>query len=524
MKKALALMLVLLAATFLFADNGQRIIPLESDVYSAMDALYILEGKALPSTSRPWTAVETQKILSKVSRETSPGLYDLILAEVEKEPRIGVDDIFGMSFNGYVSVTGYAHTDTAYEYPFNEMTNTLFRSANQKPTLRAEWESWAGNNLYAFVWYQYKNEFYNNGYSSHHFDFDIANLTPDGLTTDMDQREPSRAFFVVGGNSWSLEYGRDRMLMGTGNTGSLVISDVLPYHNLLRFSAFGTRYKYSFVMSFLPNLQNSSKGLLFYMTHRLESRFLTDMLYVAVNESIMYKNDDGLFDLRYVNPVMYFHNYFISFNANSIVDLETSFTFAKGWNMYGQFALDQFASPVEKAEDEHNDPLAFGALFGVQNVRTAGNGILTIGLEGAYTMPYLYLRATYIPEDQTVQTEEDQGLGYIADFRGKWFYLGYPYGGDAVVIDLKVSYEVPADWKISVEGLYMVHGEKNVRYKFRNDDNSFAPSGESWDFILLEVCGKKRVGKNVSFYGQYDMILGSRGSDNQFALGIEVGF
>ena len=71
MKKAIVILLLLVTAVSLFATNGQKVIPLESDVYSAIDALYILEGKAVPSTTRPWTVAETKKILSKVSKETS---------------------------------------------------------------------------------------------------------------------------------------------------------------------------------------------------------------------------------------------------------------------------------------------------------------------------------------------------------------------------------------------------------------------------------------------------------------------
>ncbi|MBQ5392120.1 MAG: hypothetical protein IIU44_07095, partial [Spirochaetales bacterium] len=267
----------------LFAYNAQKVIPLESDVYSAIDTLYLLEGKAVASTTRPWTVAETEMILSKVSEQTSPELYAVVERAIGEKGRLSVDEMFDMSFKALVSVTGYAHTDTDFIYPFNGMTNYLFKTANEKPTLQASWEAWAGNHIYSYVWYQYKNDFNKEKFSSYHFNFDIANLTPEGFTSDINQREPSRAFAVVGGKGWSLEIGRDRLLMGAGVTGSLIMSDSLPYHNILRFSAFGSRYKYSFIMSFLPHLKDETKGILFYMTHRLECRFLSDRLYAAVN-------------------------------------------------------------------------------------------------------------------------------------------------------------------------------------------------------------------------------------------------
>ena len=531
MRKALAFLLIILIPAIVFAGNGLKIIPLESDVYSAVDALYVLEGKALPSTTRPWTANEAALYLSKVSRETSPALYDIVLNAVEEKPSTGVDEIFGMTFGLKLSATVYAHTEKSFNYQFNGMTNYLFSSENETPPARVSWESWAGEHFYSYVWYQYKLYPDGNKFSSYSFNFDLPNLTPEGFTSDMDQREPSRAFAVAGGKGWSLETGRDRLQMGTGETGSLILSNTFPYHNLLRFSLYGSRYKYSFIMSFLPHMSRDEEhglqengGLLFYMTHRFECTFLADRLYAAINESIMYKDDGGVADMRYINPVMYFHNYFISTHANSIVDLELSYALAKGWNVYFQFALDQFATPWEVADGDDVDPLAFGALLGLRSVSAAGKGILTVNLEAAYTMPYLYLRATQIADEAHVQDVTDPGLGYIGSYRGKRFFVGYTFGNDALVFDFKGTYEVPSDLKLSAEFFFMVDGQKTIDSLFDEDDASFAPSGDCGIFWYAELYGKKKVSKRSSIYGQYDLIFNAGTWDNQFVLGIEIEF
>ena len=531
MRKALAFLLILLIPAIVFAGNGLKIIPLESDVYSAIDALYILEGKALPSTTRPWTADETAVYLSRVSRETAPELYDIVLNAVEEKPRLEVDEVFGMTFGLKASATAYAHTNTDFSYRFNGMTNYLFSSKTETPPLQASWEAWAGEHFYSYVWYQYKLFFDGEKFSSFSFNFDLPNLTPEGFTSDMDQREPSRAFAVAGGKSWSLEVGRDRLAMGTGASGSLILSNTFPYHNLLRFSLYGTRYKYSFIMSFFPHMSRDTEhglgensGLLFYMTHRFECTFLSERLYAAINESIMYKNDDGVADVRYINPVMYFHNYFISNLANSIVDLELSYTLAKGWNAYFQFALDQFATPWEMADGDDNDPLAFGAMLGLRHVSSAGRGILTLNLEGAYTMPYLYLRATCIGEEQHIQDPTDPGIGYIGMYRGKPFFVGYTYGNDVLAFDFKAAFEIPSDLKVSAEFFFMVDGEKTIASLFDEDDDVFAPSGETAFFWYAELYAKKQVSKRCAIYGQYDLIGNAGVPDNQFVLRIEFKF
>ena len=312
--------------------------------------------------------------------------------------------------------------------------------------------------------------------------------------------------------------------MGTGESGSLILSNTFPYHNLLRFSLFGTRYKYTFLMSFLPHMKDENRGILYYMTHRFEYRFFSDSLYLAVNESIMYKNDNGNLDVRYVNPVMYFHNYFISGLANSIVDLEASWSFSKGWNLYFQFALDQFNTPWEIRDGNRKDPLAVGALLGLTHVSRLGNGSLTVSAEGAYTMPYLYLRATSIPEDQHTQSPDDPGLGYIGLFRGNRFFLGYTYGNDAVVLDIKGAYEVVSDWQVSAEFLFMLNGEKNINSLFDMSDHRFAPSGDFTIFWFAELCARKNLSKTLDIYARYDLVVSAGVKDNQFVLGVEKSF
>ncbi|MBQ2491887.1 MAG: hypothetical protein II527_00970, partial [Bacteroidales bacterium] len=59
LKRTIAAVAFILVFSVLAAMNGQEIIPLASGVYDAMDALFIMEGKAIPSTTRPWSIAET---------------------------------------------------------------------------------------------------------------------------------------------------------------------------------------------------------------------------------------------------------------------------------------------------------------------------------------------------------------------------------------------------------------------------------------------------------------------------------
>ena len=78
MKRLSCLLSVLLSVFLLSAycpRNGNgfhydgMVIPIGNEIYELMDSLFILEGKGLPSTSRPWTVSEAKNELGKLNEE-----------------------------------------------------------------------------------------------------------------------------------------------------------------------------------------------------------------------------------------------------------------------------------------------------------------------------------------------------------------------------------------------------------------------------------------------------------------------
>ena len=139
-------------------------------------------------------------------------------------------------------------------------------------------------------------------------------------------------------------------------------------------------------------------------------------------------------------------------------------------------------------------------------------------------MPYLYLRATNIPPDQHVQPQDDPGLGYIGLYRGNRFFLGYTYGNDAVVFNIRGTYKVVADLEISADLLFMLNGEKNIWSLFDMADKSFAPSGDYTLFWFAELNAKKYFSESFDIYARYDLVSSSGIADNQFVIGMEKRF
>ncbi len=86
-------------------------------------------------------------------------------------------------------------------------------------------------------------------------------------------------------------------------------------------------------------------------------------------------------------------------------------------------------------------------------------GFLYAGLEGAYTDPFLYIREKYdassgiygVGYDATVRIY-NEGLQYLRD------YIGYQYGNDALVGELRFGYREYGRWSAGGQVFYMLHG------------------------------------------------------------------
>jgi len=309
---------------------------------------------------------------------------------------------------------------------------------------------------------------------------------------------------------------------------------------MLRFSMFGDSYKYTFLLSFMPHPVNSgyysyfnpannaansyTKGLFYYMSHRVEGRFLGDRLSLAGTESIVFQSEEGVFDPRYINPFALYHSYWIKRNANSMLGLELSFAVTKGLVLYGQICLDDLSTPGETAGEGDETPNALGYMLGFKSRHNLGKGILGLSAEAVYTDPYLYLRSI----DGEDQIAGEYGPAYIGYFRTNddpsyvRRFIGYPYGGDAIVGDFKISYSMISQFDIQIEYFMMFHGEKSITSLFKHNKGENTPSGESRFSSYLQLSGKYYLGSKVNIFAQYDFITSGEDKDNQFVLGIEA--
>lgn len=561
-RQGLLMCLGLLALAPLSAANAPYIYDLDSPVYQDVESLFILQGKALPSLAHPWSQDQVEFLLDKLDQNAFSESEKLLFARIQSyapEPKA-----FQLTAN--INPELYLHSNTE----FDDSNDWVLTYEKRKPFIDVSLESSLNSYFYGFASFPTfraaKSRFdgkkddpstyddWNSYWLGKHY-LDSNSVFFFNEDVSYDANFPVRAFLSLGGKGWNFEMGRDRLDWGAGESGNMVLDSHVQYHNMLRFTAYQKHFTYTFVSSFFPDPEeveaarnyhdkddgeadpwdesSPMKGLKMFMAHRFEFRFLDDKIGFAATEGIMYQPQDNELDLRVLNPMMFFHNYYIDSDANSIVQFDLDWTFLPGWNVYAQFVIDEMRFVVtESATSSTVHPDAFGFLGGVKNVTLFGKGVLRSSAEVAFTYPYLYLRtqeSSYDNDDaykgHEGDTRYDSNNFIIAirrwvdgDLQYDWQNMGYPYSGDAFVFQAKSTYRV-GDWSLSGLLFYMVHGTKWMEGDvYGENGNSYWIKGPKeykkktpyggWDTairrLIIGVSGDKQITPRLKTYGEVD--------------------
>ena len=514
MRKALTVLLILVAgAGLVFAqtNNMQKIYSTTSDEYAAIKYLYIAQGHSLPSTTGPWSADELAKMLAVLDYNSldsaQKAMYDTVSASILARPELDREQV-GMTFDVLLDLEAYYHTNTdgaaktAYSNGHDitekafQGNHWIYNEKDQKPLLTFQLETYVTDRFYTLFQGSVANSWHSDEFYTEELGVSAISTNILGLKNlkfnlaYFDGNWPYRSFLSVGGENWNFQVGRDRLSWGPGETGNLTISDNMPWQNYAKITAYTDDFKYTFLTSFYPHpinywenqgdpmgvwhgLDNGYgspyKGLSMYIGHRFEIRFLQDKFTFAATEGLMYMSEDNSIDFRALNPVNFNHNNYIARSSNSTLTLEFNYTPFKGINVYGQWIVDEIAFPgIETPPSETNTacPTAMGYLAGVKGTFSLGNGIFFATAEFAKTDPYLYLRDGLHNADGA---NGKYGINYVVAIRN-WssvgagitydeYFLGYTYGPDAVVGNIKAGWK-SSDLRLNVEGsfFFMAHG------------------------------------------------------------------
>ena len=241
---------------------------------------------------------------------------------------------------------------------------------------------------------------------------------------------PLRAFAAAGGDWWNFQIGRDRLFWGTGRMGSLMFSDNSQQFTFARFSVFAPMFKYSLIVNQMPlrlsrsnlfdtnhedyreawwsgpNLTQSNQR--YFYLHRIDFT-LFNRVSIGIMEGVMVGNSS--IELRYLTPLMLFHSLFSweyydrwdppfegerwrnhrygNCVTGSIFSVEVNWHIARNLAVYGQFVMNEFATPGERRSDPNQPPNALGYMLGIQFARSFNTWASIFFLEFIYTDPFM---------------------------------------------------------------------------------------------------------------------------------------
>ena len=266
---------------------------------------------------------------------------------------------------------------------------------------------------------------------------------------EFNDSQPLRFFAAAGGTWWNFQIGRDRLFWGTGHTGSLTFSDNSQYFDFARFSVFSSVFKYSFIVNQMPltlsrdlfypdneiisswwdNPANRKRSIhRYYYLQRIDFT-LFNRLSIGIMEGIMVGNSP--LQLRYLNPLRVFHSLFAWEDygswypppshqdwrpgdmIGSLLSLEVNWNIFGNLAFYGQFVMNEFASPGERRSDPNQPPNALGYMAGFQFARSFNSWTSIFFLEFIYTDPYLSILSS--PFGSFIQQNRF----------GQFYYIGF---------------------------------------------------------------------------------------------------
>lgn len=540
----------------------------DDKIYDAISYLYIMQGKAQPSSALPWSGAEFQEYLEVIEYDAlSPegkAIYDRLDSLLGIDANIGLDSAMPIKLGVDLQTNVLLHSN---EKRFGKELFIRNPIVSEQPFLTAYAEFWGSTFAFAHVEVSLgfstpvasmEDKGKVNLASDERYDSMFASNIPFLSAGSLSMAFPQQGYVSLGRPGVNLIIGRAKAKWGVGKTGNLFIGGNLPYDDIIRFNIYSEVFNYTFLLDLFCHPQNLAKahtdemqGIQFLMAHRLEFWLFKKKLSIAIEESVMYQSTDGSIQWQVINPFLIFHNYYMKANANSLAGLEIGYTIIPGLNLYGQFVLDDLAIAGEEKQPESGaSPNAAGYLAGIKYYYPLGPGYIYSIVEGAYTDPFLYLRNK---EPDSVNYGNTDFIATIRQYSAsatnqtnyRRRYVGYQYGGDAIVADLSIGYQIPFKYGFETEIFYMAHGITRMDSAYAEYDgtgqsvihtpstsNPFdaAAGGEVEHTLSVGIKGNWSVTDYLSLTGSLDVVYiwnmynqeDVNESDMQLAIGCKL--
>ncbi|MFA7534298.1 MAG: hypothetical protein WCY46_08200 [Tissierellaceae bacterium] len=569
MKRLYLIFFLIFMSLSVFSNPLARLYQVDNPVFQAIEELSIEVGVVPFTASGPVSGYELYEQLVKISHKSQSD-YIKNKTETAKQLILNPFNDKTWDFSIQANLEAYLNVDSSAE--FYDWVNHY---NSRLPLVNAEVETIFGDSGYAVFAYGLKKSFNTDDFNQ------FSNNTPFGKGSGgFEDSYPNTALLSISGKWFSLIAGRDAVKFGRGETGNLMLSDHVPYHDFFAINLFNKKVRYTLMAipmnelisqsildnifpgdsnkpkyqkllgtSKIPNEYIKDEAPWFtlyhgsykrtYITHRLEIE-LFDWWRLAVTEGTMFYLDSN--DIRMFNPLMFNHNLQSFGEVNNSIGLETEIAISPNWALDFQIFLDQWQTKQEQNAYDDIPPNAYAFLLNARYLYSLNNWKFKGFIESVYTSPFVYMRAG----DSTANygdgdPKKEYNLDFVhavsrADRYSGVNWLGYPYGPDTIVIAKDFTGQYKDLFSLSTNLRFIIQGERGLKIHNKEQEvilygqgdniNPITPSGNSPGYtFVVGLGGSFKVPKaNLSFNVQNYLINKWQSNkyvfDNQLTLSI----
>ena len=466
MRRLIAVLLLSSVLIFSLVAASGEVIPLGSSFYDDIDILFILNGRSIPSASRPWTKAEALNELKKLDPSgLDPRLseiYDRLLDEVEP------DAVYAVKASAVLYPELYIHTNEA----FDTEQWWIYGYAKRNPLFNGILEGFAGG--FAFhtelsagigrvsasdrigTVQQYAEEVLGLEWAGiDSFPVDVSSrpyVLSSGIysplfkfnlpaTGEAEVQTPRTAWFVYAWDNGSIGIYKAGKTWGKTLLGNYIYDSHIRTYDYFSAKFFNGILNYDLTLMFPYSYLGGNaydykiEYQRIFLSHRIAVQFTPNFNF-TLSENVMYWLRDG-FEPLFANPALIFHNNVESYLFNAIAHIELEYVPVKGLRCYLQLGVDQGSIPG--FEDVATEDLAAGLTIGGEYHMVLDCGILGVGLEGALVTPAMYRRLTptypdFILAELTIVGDDTYSVVPL------FSYMGFPLGGDVFALQARCDY------------------------------------------------------------------------------------
>ena len=483
-----------------------ELIQTDDELFRIVHFLCLQTTSVCLADKEPATRAEVALYLQKLDTEklSAKGcaFYESACAYLRKQNYLIKNDYLTFDINGIFALQGQytdadklLFADTVAQYNKTPAPIAVPLTVNFSPYVNfaANFEIKKG-----FLASQYSLPFTNMPLKSDSFDVQIPHI----------------ANFSAGNSFMSFTIGRGRHNIGQTLNGSLFLANAT---NSLDFVSLRFFHKNVNVASSIYIMERYR----FLFTHEVKFK-ITQYVGVRLFEGT---TEYGGFDLRYLNPMMIFHNLYgwDEGKINGLMPNGSQFGVGlevvpyRGLRFYGQFEMNQFQTAYERKNYPTASavtPNSLGGLFGIEYAHCFPVCALTVQSEFLYANPWLNIMENKEISLLDRHTEKVKPKNTPNTYE---MWLSNPLGPDTIAFTRKISVDDFLKYGASLQYRFIVKG-KNEEAFFNSSGNVYyptdskmaqlkTPSGKPLSVHTISLEGFDEVYKNLTLRAGFEVSI-----------------